>query len=136
MLTHIYNHTIVHVSMCESQFLRIKNAFERNGGIIDSSPELDRHLETLKADAATFDATTIIVKSDRTPTATAMFEELIHTAQYRTGRANGANWIQMEIEAKEKLVRYQKQYGITDAENTQTARQITALKKLLGNEGV
>ena len=122
VLTHDFEQTTEHTPMDESHFLRIKAAFERKGGVIDSSAELDRHLESLGADAATLDALTIIIRSDRIPSASAMFEELVHTAQYRTGRANGANWIQMEIEAKGKLVRCQKQNGIPDAENAQTVR--------------
>jgi len=98
--------------MDEKRFERIKVAFERNGGVIVSSPELDKHLDSRGADAATFNEDTIIIRSGQIPSATAMFEELIHTTQYRTGRANGSNWMQMEIEAKQKLVRNQKAYGI------------------------
>jgi len=124
-----------HIPMDAKQFARIKIAFEKNGGIIDSSPELDRHLDSRGSEAAAFSEDTIIVKSGQIPSASAMFEELIHTTQYKSGRATGSNWIQMEIEAKEKLVRYQKQYKIPNIENERTLRQIEQLKKLSKKEG-
>ena len=66
------------------------------------------------------------------PSASAVFEELIHTAQYQLGKMRGENMVEMEIQAKKKLVRYQKQYGITDEENEITLLQ---LRELLNMEG-
>jgi hypothetical protein len=62
-----------------------------------------------------------------------LFEELIHTAQYRSGRATGANMIEMEIEAKEKLIRCQRQYGIPDDENQTTIQQLNTLYRIRGD---
>ena len=92
-------------------FARIKTAFERNGGIIDQSEEAQRLLNYHNAEAATLNAVTILLKPH--PTSAAIFEELIHTAQYRTGRATGANIVEMEIEAAEKLLRFAHRYGLT-----------------------
>ena len=115
--------------MDKTKFEKMKKSFENCGGAIDSSLEIDRHLNFLDADAATLNATTIIIRHNIIPSASAIFEELIHTAQYRTGRATGDNWVDMEIEAKEKLIRYQKQYGIADSENDITKRQLAELLK-------
>jgi len=59
-----------------------------------------------------------------------MFEEQIHTAQYRTGRATGSNWIDMEIEAKQKLIHNQKKFDIPDEENDVTVDQLRELLKM------
>ena len=118
------------LSMNKHKFEKIKRNFEARGGMIDSSPEIDRHLDYLGADAAALNENTIIIKHDVIPSASAMFEELIHTAQYKSGRATGDNWIDMEIEAKRKLIKYQKQYGITDIENELTQIQLNELLKM------
>lgn len=113
--------------MSEALFRKIKDSFEKNGGVIRSSGEIDRHLDSVGAEAATYNENTIIIKSGLVPGASALFEELIHTAQYKSGRATGDNWIDMEIEAKEKLVKHQKSYGIPDVENEETKRQLREL---------
>ena len=118
------------LSMDKNKFEKMKKAFEANGGVIDSSPDIDRHLDYLGADAAALNKDTIIIKHDVIPSASAMFEELIHTAQYKSGKAKGNNWIDMEIKAKKKLIKYQKQYGITDVENEITKMQLNELLKI------
>jgi hypothetical protein len=54
----------------------------------------------------------------RAPSTASVYEELIHTAQLRRGmtRANGG-WIDMEIEAQQKLIRFKNMYKIP-AEDT------------------
>jgi len=84
----------------------------------------------LQAEAVTLNENTILIKENIIPSASAMFEELIHTAQYKSGRATGNNWVDMEIEAKRKLIKYQKQYGISDVENDLTKRQLAELLKM------
>ena len=120
------------IPMDENKFNKIKSSFTINGGVIDSSPDIDNHLNRLDADAGTLNANTIIIRHNAVPTASAMFEELIHTAQYRSGKATGDNWIDMEIEAKRKLIKYQKQYEIPDSENETTKKQLAELIKLKG----
>ena len=100
--------------MNAERFARIKAAFERNGGIIDQSKEAQRLLKYHEAEAATLNATTIVLNPN--PTNAAIFEELIHTAQYRTGRATGANIVEMEIEAAEKLLRFADRYELSKAD--------------------
>ncbi|MCY7374946.1 MAG: hypothetical protein LH472_03105 [Pyrinomonadaceae bacterium] len=98
--------------MNAERFARIKAAFERNGGVIDQSEEGRRLLSYHQAEAATLNAATIILKPN--PSNAEVFEELIHTAQYRTGRATGANSVAMEIEAAEKLLRFAHRYKLSE----------------------
>jgi len=116
--------------MDEEKFERIKAAFEMRGGVIISSPEIDEHLDKIGAEASTWNATTILMRQNHVPSASAMFEELIHTSQYRTGRATGSNWIDMEIEAKQKLIKNQKKYDIPDVENDVSLNQMKALLRM------
>jgi len=118
------------IPMDEAKYVRIKKSFEKRGGMIASSPEIDNHLDNIGAEASTMDAKTILVRHNYIPSASAMFEELIHTAQYRTGRATGSNWIEMEIEAKRKLIKNQKNYDIPSLENDETIRQLDELLRL------
>ena len=118
--------------MDERRFERIKTAFERRGGMIISSPDIDRRLNNVGAEASTLNQSTILLKSGRIPSASAMFEELIHSAQYRTGRATGDNWVDMEIEAKAMLIRNQIAYGITDEEHRITLMQLEELRRMKG----
>ena len=51
--------------------------------------------------------------------ASGFYEELIHYGQLKSGRAvegNAENQLLMEIEAQERLIKYQKAYKITDYE--------------------
>ena len=116
--------------MDKEKFLKIKKRFEMNGGIIDSSVELDRLLDLLGAEATAIDKNTIIIRYNKIPSASAVFEEFIHTAQYRNGKITGNNRIDMEIEAKRKLIKYQKQYEIPDNENEATKIHIKQLLKM------
>jgi hypothetical protein len=118
--------------MQKKLFQKIKKSYERNGGVIFSSEEIDNHLASQGAVAATLNENIILLKSNTTPSASTLFEELIHTAQYKSGKATGDNWIEMEIEAKEKLIKFQKQYNISDKENSETLKQLKSLKKLKG----
>lgn len=70
----------------------------------------------------------------KNPTTSAVFEEFIHSTQNRTGRATGDNWLQMEIEAQEKLIRYRKAYGIPNNETRQTIQALRDYRKLLSEE--
>lgn len=112
-----------------AKFLRIKTAFERNGGSIESSAELDKYLALRGADAITLHEKLIILRLNPPPTTSEIFEELIHTAQCRCGDISTGDTLRLEIEAKEKLLKYQKQYGIPDIEHEQTRRQLEDLTR-------
>lgn len=117
--------------MDEKKFLKIRAAFERNGGVMKSSVELDRYLDLNGADAVTFNAKTIVLRQGKIPTASELFEELIHTSQFRGGDVSINSTVEFEIEAKTKLIKYQKQYGIPDSENEQTKKQLEFYKQQL-----
>ena len=115
--------------MDEVKYNKIKTAFEKNGGEMNSSPELDKYLDFRDADAVTLNSKLIVFRYGSPPTASELFEELIHTAQFKNGRISSALTAENEIEAKEKLIKYQKQYGIPDQENQQTKMQLEELYK-------
>jgi len=112
----------------------IKKAFERNGGDMLSSTELDEYLDKRGANAITLSDKIIIFRHGSPPTASELFEELIHTSQFSKGRVSTEVTVELEIEAKEKLIRNQKQYSIPDHENEQTKNQLLELIQLL-NKG-
>ncbi len=122
------------VPMDEAKFSRIKSAFERGGGSFMSSDELDKYLAARGADAITYNDKLVIFRRDPPPTASEVFEELIHTAQFRQGGVSTRDADLLEIKAKEKLLRYQKQYGIPDHEHDQTMQQLKELKKKVYGE--
>jgi hypothetical protein len=96
-------------AMDPAALARIKTAFGRNGGIIDQSAEAQAYLRLRGAEGVTLGKDTILLPAQ--PTRSAVFEELIHTAQNRIGRFTGDNVLQMEIEAAEKLIRFRRGYG-------------------------
>jgi len=115
------------VPMEEDEFNRIKAAFERKGNIMVQSTDADRHLDNLDANASTIGSDIILFRSGSPPTRSEIFEELIHTSQNRTGRATGTNWVEMEIEAKQRLIRNQRVYRIPDLENADTLKHLNEL---------
>ena len=91
--------------------------------------ELLRHLKTGRAD-----------QNGRRDSA--VFEELIHTAQFRNGeiREYPIDAIKAEINAKTKLLKYAKQYELTEKE-IDTTRQLLLkdkeeLKRLEEQDGI
>lgn len=66
------------------KFDRMKKAFEKQGGVIDQSEEAIRYLDYRGAEAVTWNEKTIQLRQN--PTTSAVFEEFIHTAQYRAGK--------------------------------------------------
>ena len=71
-----------------------------------------------------------------------MFEELIHTEQYRNGRNDGSykSRLQCEIEAQKKLIKNSKAYKLTEREVFQTQKALEAyeneLREYYKNGGV
>ena len=110
-------------------FNRIKSAFQRRGGIIDQSDDAQRWLDKRGAEAATYDAETILFRQN--PTRVEVFEEFIHTAQWRRGRATGNNIVEMEIEAAEKLIRCAKNYKLTPQDVAAVQNRLNNLLKQL-----
>jgi RHS repeat-associated protein len=120
-----------HTPMEAEKFNRMKNAFEKKGGLIVKEEEALPLLNYHGVEASTLDATTIAFRPN--PSASAVFEEFIHATQYRTGRANGTNIIEMEIEAKEKLIKFRKAYEIPNSETRDTIQQLRQYRQMLQN---
>jgi hypothetical protein len=113
--------------MPQELFNRIKTSFERRGGVIDQTAEAQLELQREEAEALTKSANKILLPPN--PTKAQVYEELIHTAQFRTGRYTGFNAVEMEIQAQEKLIRFQKAYGIPDSEMDQIRRRLISLRQ-------
>jgi hypothetical protein len=118
--------------MDAARFERMKTAFERQGGVVAQDEGAQKYLAMRGANAVTLNDKTMVLRDE--PTASEVFEEFIHTAQYRTGRATGANVTEMEIEAAEKLIRNAKQYGIDPVETRQTTERLERLREALAKE--
>ena len=112
--------------MPKRQLQRIIKGFKKKGGIIQINDATDAYLNYKKAEAITYDAQTILLK--KKPGRAAVFEELIHAAQYRQGKNDGTERMRLicEIKAQEKLLKYQEAYRLTKPEILQTEK---ALKK-------
>lgn len=104
-------------------FARMKAAFERQGGVMKVDAESTRLAQTLGVEGITFDAKTIALPQN--PSTSAVYEELIHTAQLRRGMTDVT---QMEIEAAEKLIRFRRGYRIPNAETRQTIGRLRQLR--------
>ncbi|NMO94991.1 WXG100 family type VII secretion target [Paenibacillus lemnae] len=120
------------VAIDSVKFDRMKAQFEWQGGIIMQGPEVTARLDKYQAEASNIGPDIIMHREN--PTTSAVFEEFIHSTQNRTGRATGDNWLQMEIEAQEKLIRYRKAYGIPNNETRQTIQALRDYRILLSEE--
>ncbi|MEE0692852.1 MAG: hypothetical protein U0M33_08120 [Lachnospiraceae bacterium] len=121
--------------MPKKQLQKIVKAFRKNGGIIQMNTDTDGYLEYKKAEAITYDAKTILLRQN--PGRAAVFEELIHAAQFRKGMNDGSlrSRIICEIEAQNKLLRNAKAYKLTEAEIRQTRSALKAYEKQLNEMG-
>ena len=96
---------------------RVKKALEKKGVSLHQSEKTDEWLISKGAEAVTFSDGTIVMHTN--VSASGFFEELTHYGQIINGRAIAGdieNNILMEIEAKERLIKHRKAYGITDYE--------------------
>lgn len=108
------------VPMDPDQFQRIKTAYEKQGGKIIQDAEAQRLLDYHGADASTMGWDTVLLRPE--PTASEVFEEMIHTSQCRRGimDSTGQATVFCELEAAEKLVRNRSAYRIPDTETIET----------------
>ena len=117
--------------MPKKQFQRICKSFKSQGGIIQMSDATDEYLSSKHAEAITYDSKTILLKQN--PSRASVFEEFIHTHQYKTGENDGSyeSRLKCEIAAQKKLIKYSKAYKLTDKEITQTQRALEAYENEL-----
>lgn len=108
--------------MDAKQFEKIKQGLEKQGIEVIQDADGDDYLKAMHAEAMTLsDGSAVIFQSGRIPSASAAFEEIIHTAQIRidgmvqsTGDKEGTlGYLNREIQANEKLLRYKKAYKLT-----------------------
>lgn len=114
----------------------VTNRLKEQGITVWMDDEADKFLNRGGAEATIMYPDIVIFHSKLS--ASGMYEELIHLAQIRKlGREPTATEIaQMEIEAKEKLLRNSKAYGITEYEQEIVKDSIVYYTKLLDESGV
>lgn len=112
--------------MPKKQFRKIERAFKQQGGIIICNEESERFLEAQNSEGSTLDAKTIILR--RNPGRAAVYEEMIHAAQYRRGENDGSHLSRVlnEIAAQKILLKNAKAYGLTKNEIEQTQRALAS----------
>lgn len=108
--------------MDEKKFETIRRNLENMGVAVIQDADGDAYLRAMNAEAMTLsDGSAVIFQSSRIPSASAVFEEIIHVAQIqRSGMIESVNndentleYLKREIEANEKLINYQKAYKLT-----------------------
>lgn len=117
--------------MPKKQLHKIEKAFKKNGGTIQYSKEIDAYLESKHAEAITYNAETILLKTN--PGRASVFEELIHAAQYSQGKNDGSyiSRLNCEIEAQNMLLKNSSAYNLTEREVSQTKEALREYKKEL-----
>lgn len=123
-------------SMPREQLDRIVAAFRQHGGVMQMDEATDAFLKMRGVEAITYNASTILMSTE--PSRAAVFEELIHTRQWRTGELidDPISKARAEISAKEKLLQNAKAYRLTDGD-IEITRQLLEkdredLSKLIG----
>lgn len=110
--------------MPKSQLNRIVKSFKRRGGMIIMSDEVTAYLAQQGAEGVTYNENTILLTQK--PGRAAVFEELIHSAQYRDGKNDGSlkSRLICEIEAQKKLIKNKDIYKLTTQEVEQTRKAL------------
>ena len=100
--------------------------------MIIQDEEAQAYLRSRNALAATLNEQTILLRES--PSRVEVFEELIHTSQFRAGRATGAvkNYYELEIEAAEKLIRCRRVYKLLNSDVRDIIMRLRNLRCLLG----
>ncbi len=117
--------------MPKKQLQRIVKAFKSNGGIIVMDEATDQYLKSKNAEGITYDSKTILLRQN--PSRASVFEELIHSAQFRKNENDGSpkSRLKCEISAQKKLIKNAKAYKLTEAEIVQTQKALAAYEKAL-----
>ena len=117
--------------MPKKQLRKIVKCFTAHGGRIQMDDETDKYLESKHSEGITYNSKTILLKQN--PGRAAVFEELIHSAQYRDGKNDSSyvSRVKCEIEAQKKLLKNAKAYKLTDAEIYQTREALKGYEQEL-----
>ena len=115
-------------------FHRVKEALSKKGVTIAQSAELDEWLISKGAEALTFSDGTMVMHTRIS--ASGFFEELIHYGQILKGQAiegSHTNNLELEIIAKERIIKNRKVYNVTDYELGIITDTLNAYKKQLND---
>lgn len=118
---------------------RMVGAFQRNGDVVDQGAGAQAYLQMRGAEGLTLNADTILLPPN--PNTSSVFEEFIHSAQFRTGRVdaytdlygNAGAQTRLEIDAAEKLITNRSAYRIPNSETRQTIQRLRDYRTQLGN---
>ena len=115
--------------MPAKQFHRIEKAFRKHGGVFVMGEEADIILNMQGAEAVTLNENTILFR--KKPSRSAVYEELIHTYQFKSGKCDGSRMSRLfnEIEAKKKLLKYAEAYELTGREIHITSRMLASCEE-------
>lgn len=119
--------------MPKKQFHRIEKSFKKNGGIFQYDDDTEEYLKSKNAEAITYNSKTVLIKKN--PGRASVFEELIHTYQYKTGENDGSylSRLKCEISAQKKLLKYRNAYNLTEPEIKQTKEALLAYESELAS---
>ena len=100
--------------MPKRQFQRICRALKKHGVTVWTGEAADIICKAQNAEAFTLNENTVVFRKN--PSRSVVFEELIHLWQYASGKCDGTELsrIKCEIEAKEKVIRCARSYGLTN----------------------
>lgn len=117
--------------MPRGQFLRLMKDFKAAGGKYIANAESEKFLDAQGAEASTLNATTILFR--KKPTRAAVYEELYHINQFRSGKIDGTarNAYECEAEAKAYLLENAEAFQLTEAEINQTKEALIWYQKKL-----
>lgn len=119
--------------MPKKQLQKIVRCFKQQGGEIQMNEYTNQYLDKKKTEAITYDDKTILLHTK--PGRAAVFEELIHATQYRLRKNEGTHESRLicEIEAQEKLLKYSKEYKLSQNEIEQTKKALESYRKELSD---
>ena len=125
------------------RFNKIMDGLKKQGIKIIRDDEMDRYLKARGAEAMTSnDGKFIYFLQNSIPTASAVFEELIHCAQIKKyGQLEEINadgnkeYLKREIEAQEKMLRNAKAYGFTKNDISNIENNLQKYKKAWEEKG-
>lgn len=115
----------------KNEFVKLKNDFEKQGGLFIQDEAAQDYLKYRNADALTLNENTILLKPE--PTASEVHEELIHSKQFKKGKLNNiTNFkakLECEIEACKILIKNKDEYLITDEEHNYNLERLKIMEK-------
>lgn len=117
--------------MPTEQFNKIRAAFERQGGVIQMDAQAIAYLDFRNADGLTLSSKVVLMRPN--PSRATVFEEMIHTAQFRRGEIVDLEYDSAvcEVKAKEKLLKNSEAYHLTDKDIEDTKRLLENDRKTL-----